>query len=211
MTCVRKLHGSPKMILLCENPGTKGTRQWGEECLFYVFMSNKFSKDQRFILMIDAVMRDGVQGALCWWTPGSQWHDGQMGRNQDSTLVFCESTSCMLMTSVLTPLSYTGLLKADSSVMFSYGGEDVGVRIVFPWSLSNEQRHRECTVPAHLIPTGINQVLCEYLLRKVDINPKDNHQDDCSWNEDSKGNIGSLHGVIHINNYERKKQQNTKY
>lgn len=63
-----------------------------------------------------------------------------MGRDQDSTLVLCESTSCMLMTSVLTPLSYTGLSKADSSVMLSYGGEDEGILMDFPWSLNRERR-----------------------------------------------------------------------
>lgn len=66
-----------------------------------------------------------------------------MGKDQDSTLVFCESTSCMLMTSVLTPLSYMGLSKADSSVMLSYGGEDIGILIDFPWSLSKEYRKRK--------------------------------------------------------------------
>lgn len=88
--------------------------------------------------MIDMVMKDEVEGALCWWTMRWRQDDSQMGKDQDSTLVFCESTSCMLMTSVLTPLSYIGLSKADSSVMLSYGGKDVGILIVFPWSLSKE-------------------------------------------------------------------------
>lgn len=77
-----------------------------------------------------------------WMVPsaGKRWDDddSQMGKDQDSTLVFCESTSCMLMTSVLTPLSYTGLSKADSSVMLSYGGKDVGILKDFPCSLSKE-------------------------------------------------------------------------
>lgn len=75
-------------------------------------------------------------------------NDGQVGGgvDQDSTLVFCESTSLTLVvTSVLTPLSYTGLSKADSSVMLSYGGEDVGILIVFPcslqWGKSGKQHH----------------------------------------------------------------------
>lgn len=67
-------------------------------------------------------------------TMGAGW-----GKDQDSTLVFCESTSCMLMTSVLTPLSYMGLSKADSSVMLSYGGEAVGILIDLPWNLSKEE------------------------------------------------------------------------
>lgn len=71
------------------------------------------------------------------------------GVDQDSTLVFCESTSLTLVvTSVLTPLSYTGLSKADSSVMLSYGGEDVGILIVFPCSLQwgkSGKQHNEGT------------------------------------------------------------------
>lgn len=66
-----------------------------------------------------------------------------MGGDQESTLVFCESTSRMFTASVLTPLSYTGLSKVDSSVMLSYGGRDDGILIDFPWSLRNECRNRD--------------------------------------------------------------------
>lgn len=86
--------------------------------------------------MLYAEMKDEGNGALCWWNMRWQQDGNQMGEDQDSTLVFCESTSCMLMTSVLTPLSYTGLSNADSSVMLSYGGKDVGILIDFPCSLS---------------------------------------------------------------------------
>lgn len=106
----------------------------------YVFMSNFIRLGSYFLLMIDALMKDEIEGTLCWWSMRWQQDGSQMGRDQDSTLVFCESTSCMLMTSVLTPLSYTGLSKADSSVMLSYGGKDVGILIDFPWSLSKEQK-----------------------------------------------------------------------
>lgn len=76
------------------------------------------------------------------WDDGTEWRPG--GVDQDSTLVFCESTSLTLVvTSVLTPLSYTGLSKADSSVMLSYGGEDVGILIVFPCSLQWGNRGKQ--------------------------------------------------------------------
>lgn len=46
-----------------------------------------------------------------------------------------------------------------------------------------------------------------YLLCKVDINPEDNHQDDCGGDKNCEGDIGSLHAVIHIlDNYKRKKK-----
>lgn len=72
----------------------------------------------------------------------TEQNDGQVGGcvDQDNTLVFCESTSLtLIVTSVLTPLSYTGLSKADSSVMLLYGGKDVGILIVFPCSLRWEE------------------------------------------------------------------------
>ncbi len=161
--------------------------------------------------MIDMVMKGEVGSALCWWTMRWRQDDSQMGEDQDSTLVFCESTSRMLMTSVLTPLSYIGLSKADSSVMLSYGGEDAGILIDFPWSLSKELRNRENPVWARLIPNEINKVWSYYLLCEVDINPEDNHQDDCSWNKDCKGNVGSLHAIIHINNCKEKEHKNRYY
>lgn len=99
--------------------------------------------ERQSLLMLDALMKDGLQSALCWLTTRWQQDDSQMGRNQDSTLVFWEFTSWMLMTSVLTRLSYTGLSKADSSVILSYGGRDVGILIDFPWRLGNEWRNRE--------------------------------------------------------------------
>lgn len=145
-------------------------------------------------------MKDEVNGALCWWTMRWRQDDSQMGKDQDSTLVFCESTSCMLMTSVLTPLSYTGLSKADSSVMLSYGGKDVGILIDFPCSLNKEWKNREHPVKALLIANKIHEVLSYYLLCKIDINPEDNHQDDCSWDKHCKGNIGSFYVIIPINN-----------
>lgn len=84
--------------------------------------------------------------------------------------------------------------------MLSYGGEDVGILIDFPCSLSKEWRNRERPVKAHLIANEINKVLSYYLLCKVDINPEDNHQDDCGWNKNCKSNIGSLHAIIPIDN-----------
>lgn len=94
-------------------------------------------------LMMSMVVKNEAEGALCWWNT-RWWQDGrQMEKDQDNTLVFCESTSCMLMTSVLTPLSYMGLSKADSSVMLSYGGKDVGILIDFPCSLGKSVEKQE--------------------------------------------------------------------
>lgn len=50
-----------------------------------------------------------------------------------------------------------------------------------------------------------------YSLWKVDINPEDNHQDDCSWNKNGKGDIGSLHAIIHINNWKEKHRKKRHY
>ena len=38
------------------------------------------------------------------------------------------------------------------------------------------------------------------LLCKVDVNPEDSHQDDGGRNKNCKGDVGSLHGKIPINN-----------
>lgn len=67
--------------------------------------------------------------------------------------------------------------------------------------LESEYRNGEHRVKATWIPNKTNTVLSYYLLCKVDINPEDNHQDDRSWNKNCKSNIGSLHAIIHINNY----------
>lgn len=119
------------------------TTQWGEEkCPSLTFLRSTSS--------LKTILTDDwcSDGKMRWRVPsaGELWDgdrlNSQMGRDHDSTLVLCESTSCMLMTSVLTPLSYTGLSKADSSVMFSYGGKDEGILMDFPWSLSRKRRSK---------------------------------------------------------------------
>lgn len=166
--------------------------------------------------LTDDCCSDGRWGVVVVPSAGETWDDDRMTArwegDQDSTLVFCESTSCMLMTSVLTPLSYTGLSKADSSVMLSYGGEDVGILIDFPWSLCKEKRERGTSCKGSVgSKMKWIKVWSYYSLWKVDINPEDNHQDDCSWNKNGKGDIGSLHAIIHINNWKEKHRKKRHY
>lgn len=170
-------------------------------------MSHIISLGSQVLLMIGMGMKDEVESALCWQDMRWRQDGSQMGGDQDSTLVFWESTSCMLTSSVLTPLSYTGLSKADSSVMLSYGGEDVGILIDLPWSLGEERSNKSATCEGSFDCKWNTQSLSCYSLCKVDINPKDDHQDDCSWNKNCKGNIGSLHAIIHINNLRAKKHK----
>lgn len=40
--------------------------------------------------------------------------------------------------------------------------------------------------------------LVKYSLCKVDVNPQDDHQDHCCGNNNCQGNVGSLHGVVHV-------------
>lgn len=124
-----------------DDPGWKvtsdGTMAWEGVSLFYVLMSDITGKSHNSLLMRDERWSTGcpllVNREMTTTGMTARWEG-----DQDSTLVFCESTSCMLMTSVLTPLSYAGLSKADSSVMLSYGGEDVAILIDFPCSLRKE-------------------------------------------------------------------------
>lgn len=48
-----------------------------------------------------------------------------------------------------------------------------------------------------------------FLLCKIDINPQNNHQDDGGWNENGESNIGSLHAIIHINIWKKRKEKKT--
>lgn len=88
--------------------------------------------------------------------------------------------------------------------MLSYGGEDDGMRIDFPWSLSKERREQE-NIPLKKKEEAFDDKwnglkFSRFLLCNVDVNPQNNHQDYGGWDKDCKSNIGSLHAVIHIKN-----------
>lgn len=142
------------MLLLQHGQGTKGVfwmmkmtlnhmLRWGKWSLMLFWIASpgwNISVYIWFMQRTDAVPSAGEQ-----WdgnTRASRWEG-----DQDSTLVFWESTSCMITASVLTPLS---LSKADSSVMLSYGGRDDGNLIDFPWSLRGEKRGSSWSIRLHL-------------------------------------------------------------
>lgn len=76
--------------------------------------------------------------------------------------------------------------------------------------LESEQRvQKQETSCKAFITRELHKILSYGLLCKVDVNPKDNHQDDCSWNKYCKGNVGSFCAIICINNLKKKKKDIT--